>query len=142
MLIKVNTLLVYHEYTSDPLACKINHTVEVASITNSLNPFSVTRMTPKLLFLFSLAPHTLRFALAKSFTGCDLSLKPLGSPTLTHKTHTHTHTHTTKTVVSSSQCFISLPVSAQSPTGNDIHTEMCTDIKCTSETTHRYNAQT
>ena len=94
MLIKVNTLLVYHEYTSDPLACKINHTVEVASITNSLNPFSVTRMTPKFLFLFSLAPHTLRFALAKSFTGCDLSLKPLGSPTLTHKTHTHTHTHT------------------------------------------------
>lgn len=110
-----------------PLAYKVHSS---GGSNNKFNPFCIIRMSPEFLSCFCFLCHfTLKFFLASSLTGCDLWLKPLDS-----HTSTYTHTYTKLKLWFPPLCNISLPVSAQSPTGNDVHREMCTDIKCSSET--------
>lgn len=91
-------------------------------------------MSPEFLFLSPLSCHSF---------GCSFALAsnrvwPLVQ-TLMQITHTHTHRgrkEANQTVVSSSLCYISLPVNAQSPTGNGTDSEMHAD----GEWSHRYTA--
>lgn len=98
----------------------------ILSHTSCVMWFSVTSLITsiselEILVLFRVSPYRFRSTVTVDPAGCDpCPPSPLSS---------HKRAHTAKAVVSSPQCFISLPVRALSPTGNDIHTKMCIDMK-------------